>query len=87
MAWKIELDAAAKKQLAKLGQAPAQRVVAGLRKIAQLTDPRDRAKAMVDNWSGYWRFRFGDFRAIAKIEDDRLVIYVVAVGHRREIYD
>ena len=87
MAWRVELDGAAKKQLRKLGHAPADRIVAGLRKIAALSDPRTRAKAMVDDWSGYWRFRFDDFRVIAKIEDDRLVIFVVAVGHRRNVYD
>ena len=42
---------------------------------------------MVDEWAGYWRFRFEDFRVIAKIEDNRLVIFVVAVGHRRNVYD
>lgn len=86
MAWKVELDASAKKQLRKLGPAPANRIVAGLKKVSQLPDPRSRAKAMVDEWAGYWRFRFEDFRVIAKIEDDRLVIFVVAVGHRREVY-
>ena len=86
MAWKVELDAAAKKQLRKLGHVPATRIVSGLKKIAQLPDPRVRAKAMVDDWSGYYRFRFDDFRVIAKVEDDRLIILVIAVGHRREVY-
>ena len=55
--------------------------------MAGLADPRSRAKAMVGNWEGYWRFRFDDFRVIARIEDDRLVIFVVTVGHRRKVYD
>ena len=87
MAWRVEIDAAAKKQLSKLGHAPADRIIVGLKKISQLPDPRSRAKAMVDEWAGYWRFRFDDFRVIAKIEDGRLVIFVVAVGHRRKVYD
>lgn len=86
MAWTLEYEAAARKQLRKIGRAPAARILAGLQKIASLPDPRTRAKAMVDEWAGYWRFRFEDFRVIAKIEDDRLVIFVVAVGHRREVY-
>ena len=86
MAWTLEYDAAARKQLRKIGGAPAARIRAGLEKIASLPDPRTRAKAMVDEWGGYWRFRFEDFRVIAKIEDHRLVIFVVAVGHRREVY-
>ena len=87
MAWTLEYDAAARKQLRKIGGAPAAQIRAGLEKMAGLPDPRSRAKAMVDEWEGYWRFRFDDFRAIAKIEDDRLVIFVVAVGHRRKVYD
>ncbi len=87
MAWTIEYDAAARKQLRKLGRAPANRVISGLEAIAQLADPRDRGKAMIGNYSGHWRYRFEDFRVIAKIENDRLVILVVAVGHRREVYD
>ncbi len=87
MAWTIEYDTPARKQLRKLGGAPAARVIAGLEKMAKLDDPRTRAKAMVDDWDGYWRFRFDDFRVIAKLEDSRLVIFVVAVGHRRKVYD
>ena len=87
MVWTLEYDAAARKQLRKIGGAPGARIKAGLEKIAALPDPRSRAKAMVDDWSGYWRFRFDDFRVIAKIEDDQLVILVVTVGHRRNVYD
>jgi mRNA interferase RelE/StbE len=87
LVWTIEIDAPARKQLRKLGQAPAARIAAGLQRIAALPDPRSRGKAMSGNYAGYWRFRFDDFRAIVRIEDGRLVIIVIAVGHRREIYD
>ena len=86
MVWTIEYEAMARKQLRKIGGAPSARIIAGLEKMAGLADPRSRAKAMVDEWAGYCRFRFDDFRVIAKIEDDRLIILVVAVGHRREVY-
>lgn len=76
----------ARKQLRKIGGAPSARIIAGLEKIAGLADPRSRAKPMVNKWAGYYRFRFDDFRVIAKIEDDRLIILVVAVGHRRDVY-
>jgi mRNA interferase RelE/StbE len=87
LAWTIEYNATACKQLRKIGGAPAARVIAGLEKMAKLTDPRSRAKAMVDEWTGYWRFRFDDLRVIVQFEDDRMVIFVVALGHRREVYD
>lgn len=87
MAWTLELSDEARKQLRKIGHAPAARIIAGLKKIAQLENPRSRGKAMSGNYAGYWRFRFDDFRAIVRIEDGRLVIIVIAVGHRREVYD
>jgi len=41
---------------------------------------------MAGNFAGHWRYRFGDYRVIARIEDDRVVIVVIALGHRREVY-
>jgi len=41
---------------------------------------------MTGQYSGYWRFRVGDYRVICKIEDGRMTIHVVAIGHRREVY-
>jgi mRNA interferase RelE/StbE len=87
LAWTVEFDPVARKQLRKLGKVPAARIITGLEQIAALDHPKQRGKAMVDNRAGYWRYRFGDFRAIARIEDEVLVIMVVAVGHRREVYD
>ena len=87
MAWKIEYDAEARKQLRKLGKVPATRILKGLEQIAALDDPKLRGKALTGNYKGYWRYRFGDFRVIARIEDAVLVIVVVTVGHRREVYD
>ena len=87
MVWTVELEVPAQRQLRKLEHAPAARIVAGLRKIAALPDPRTRGKAMVEEWAGHWRFRFEDFRVIAKLEDQRLIIVVVALGHRRNVYD
>jgi mRNA interferase RelE/StbE len=87
LAWKIELSREAEKSLAKLGAGAARRIAKGLREVAALESPRLRGKAMAGNYAGHWRYRFGDYRAIAKIEDGRLVILVIAIGHRREVYD
>lgn len=87
MAWTVEIEPGARKQLRKLGSVPSARLVAGLEQIAALDDPRQRGKAMVGNRAGYWRYRFGDYRVIARIEDGRLVVVVIAVGHRREVYE
>lgn len=87
MAWTVRFDPVARKQLRKLGKVPAARVIAGLEQIAALDHPKQRGAAMVGNRTGYWRYRFGDYRAIARIEDQKVLILVVTVGHRREVYD
>lgn len=87
MAWTIRIEPSARKQFRKLGKPTSARIVAGLEQIAALDDPRLRGKALTGDWSGYWRWRFGDYRVIARIEDRKLVILVVTVGHRREVYD
>lgn len=86
MAWTVELDASAEKALSKIGTSAARRIVKGLREIAELDDPTVRGKPMVGNYAGYWRYRFGDHRVIARIVADRLIITVIAIGHRREVY-
>ena len=50
------------------------------------SNPRQHGKALAGNLSGQWRYRIGDYRLIELIEDDRLVITALTVGHRREIY-
>ncbi len=63
-----------------------EQILTGLQQIAVLENPRQRGKAMVGERKGYWRYRIGDYRVIVRIEDERLVIVVIAVGHRREVY-
>ena len=86
MAWTLEFDAAAWRQLRKLPRSAGERILVGLEQVAALENPRQRGKALVGERTGYWRYRIGDYRVIAKIEDGRMVILVVAIGHRREIY-
>ena len=50
-------------------------------------DPRVHGKGLTANRSGQWRYRIGDYRLICMIEDDRLVILALTVGHRSEVYD
>ncbi len=51
------------------------------------SDPRIHGKTLSANRTGQWRYRVGDYRIIADIQDAKLVILVIAVGHRRDIYD
>ncbi|MBQ9632026.1 MAG: type II toxin-antitoxin system RelE/ParE family toxin [Lachnospiraceae bacterium] len=49
-------------------------------------DPRIHGKGLTANRSGQWRYRIGDYRLICSIEDDKLVILALTIGHRSEIY-
>lgn len=86
MAWKVEVSEAAVKTLRKLDKQVARRIKNELDEIAQLDDPRSRGKALVGNLAGLWRYRVGDYRVVCDIEDGVLVILVVDVAHRREVY-
>lgn len=86
MAWTLDFDAAARRQLRKLPRDVSDRILIGLQQISALDNPRQRGKAMVGERTGYWRYRIGDYRVIARIENRRLVIVVIAIGHRREVY-
>ena len=86
MAWTLDFDAAARRQLRKLPRHVGEQILTGLQQIAVLENPRQRGKAMVGERKSYWRYRIGDYRVIVRIEDGRLVIVVFAVAHRREVY-
>jgi len=87
LAWTIEFHPDAAKELKKLDRAVAARIIRTLEeRIAPLEDPRTLGHALVGDHAGYWRWRVGDYRVVARIEDARVVILVVRVGHRREVY-
>ena len=58
-----------------------------IKNLVDCEDPRQHGKGLTANRSGQWRYRIGDYRLICDIEDDRLVILALSVGHRREVYD
>ncbi|MCM1322541.1 MAG: type II toxin-antitoxin system RelE/ParE family toxin [Prevotella sp.] len=75
------------KQVSKLDKPIQKRIFNYMDKVAQLENPRSRGKGLVSNLSGLWRYRVGDYRILCRIKDAELIITVVEVGHRREIYD
>ena len=86
MAWTIEVSERALRSLRKMDKQIARRVRDELLEIAKLEDPRSRGKALTGNLAGVWRYRIGDYRILCDIEDGRLVILVIDVAHRREVY-
>lgn len=88
MAWQIEFDDAALKELAKLDKPVARRIVAFLReRVAVLDDPRSIGEALKGSKLGeFWKYRVGDYRIITNIDDGVMRVLVLKVGNRREVY-
>lgn len=87
MAWQIEVTDVARKQLKKMGNAEARLIRDYLRKRVQpLDDPRQLGKPLKGQLSELWRYRVGDYRLVCQLQDDKLVVLLVRVGHRKEIY-
>lgn len=88
MTWKIELDERANRDLDKLDLPVARRVYRFLYdRVAKLKNPRSIGEALHGPKLGeLWKYRVGDYRLICKIEDDCLLVLVLRIGHRREVY-
>ncbi|MCD7741528.1 MAG: type II toxin-antitoxin system RelE/ParE family toxin [Ruminococcus sp.] len=87
MKYTVVFTESAKKELKKLDRHVASLIIGWIEKNLQgCEDPRSKGKALTANHSGEWRYRIGDYRLICLIDDDKLVILALSVGHRRDIY-
>lgn len=85
MSYAIRLTPQAAKHVAKLDPAVARRIRAFLEsKLARLEDPRRLGKKLVNE--DFWRYRVGDFRILTAIDDEQVLVLVVEIAHRREVY-
>ena len=55
--------------------------------LVDCKNPRQQGKGLTANRRGHWRYRIGDYRIICLIEDDKLIITALTVGHRRDVYE
>lgn len=85
MTYRVEVAPAAVRQLRKLDRVAQRRVQAAIELLA--TEPRPTGAKKLVGGNGEWRVRTGDYRVVYEIRDNVLLILVVAVGHRREIYE
>ncbi|WP_104081142.1 type II toxin-antitoxin system RelE/ParE family toxin [Cryobacterium sp. Y11] len=86
MSYTIRFTPRAAKQVRKLDSAPAKRIRDFLeQKLSQLDNPRQLGKKLVNE--EFWRYRVGDYRILTNIDDDQILILVVEVAHRREVYN
>lgn len=84
---KVVFQEKARKQLLKLDKAVTKRIIDYMAEVSALADPRARGKSLVGNLVGFWRYRVGDYRVLCRIKDKELVVSVVEIGHRSNVYD
>lgn len=87
MNWKIEYTETAKKALLSIDRETAKRIKRYLdTRIASNENPRRFGEALAENLYGLWKYRIGNFRVIAEIQDDNIVVLIVRIGHRSKVY-
>ncbi len=88
MKYKIIFTDKAKKQLKKIDKYTASLILGWLEKnVENSTNPRQYGKGLIGDKSGQWRYRIGNYRVICEIEDSRVIVLVLEIGHRRDIYN
>ena len=87
MSWHIETTARFDREFKKLDRYTQRMVKAWIEKhLVGCDDPRAHGKGLTANRSGQWRYRIGDYRLICLIEDEKLIILALSIGHRSSIY-
>jgi len=88
MVWKIEFDPAAERELGKIDPKNAKRILAFFhQRLSQLENPHSLGAALKGSKLGdFWKYRVGDYRIVASIEDHAMVILVLRVGNRKNVY-
>jgi len=87
MAWKVEFESSAEKDLGKIDPQQKRRIMKYLKNnIATEDDPRRFGDSLSRNLIGLWKYRIGDYRVICEIQDEKVVVLVLRVGHRSKVY-
>lgn len=87
MNWQINVSSKAVKALAKINKKDREKIWHFIKqKLPTLTHPRLMGKPLQGNLKNMWRYRVGDYRLICEIKDQQVVILIVDIGHRKEIY-
>ena len=88
MTYHVEFSKSALKELKKMDRGTAAMILGWVRKnLEGCENPQQHGKGLTANRSGQWRYRIGDYRLIAEIQEDRIVILILHIGHRNEVYN
>ena len=77
----------AKKEFLKLDKPIQKQIQTFIVKLQGLEDPRSSGKALAGNLAGRWRYRVGDYRLVCEIDDEKIIITILRIEHRKNIYD
>lgn len=85
--YRVKILESVKKELKKLDKQTA-RVIKNwiVKKLMTAHDPRIYGKPLKGNLKGVWRYRVGDWRLFATIDDGEMIIFLFEIGHRKELY-
>jgi len=88
MAWSVEFLPEAARELRKLDRQVAARLLQFLdKRVRDAHDPRSIGEPLRgERFGTYWKYRVGDYRLICSIQDQRVVVTVVRIGHRRDVH-
>ena len=87
MAWTIELLNTARRDLRRIDATISTRILNFLyERVASLDHPRELAEPLSGNLRGHWRYRVGNYRIVCNIEDAKLIVLVIKIGHLSDIY-
>jgi mRNA interferase RelE/StbE len=85
--WRIEISRTAEKQITKLDRTAQNSILVFIHdRLKGTEDPRHLGKALHGEKRGLWRYRVGDYRLICDIQDERITILVLELGHRKDVY-
>ncbi len=86
--YEVELSVRFQREFKKLDKYTQKIIRSWINKNLEGTEePRQHGKGLTANRSGQWRYRIGDYRLICRIDDNKLIILALSVGHRREVYE
>ena len=86
MVWTVKLNKKSEKELSKLDKETQIKITNFLLKLEKSANPRESGRPLKGDLGLFWRYRIGDYRIISQIKDATVTVFVLSVGHRKEVY-
>ncbi len=86
MSYKVSLSDKAEDDFARLDKSVQKQIFKYLKKLEEREDPRSLGEQLQANLSSFWKYRVGDYRLVAEIQEGKLIVLVLVIAHRREVY-